>query len=138
MYQYQVPFGEAISRGFKNYCNFSGRASRSEYWWWYLFTAIVGWIIAIPSYGTIFQNAAAGITDVQFTFWTGLDYFWSLFIFLPSAGLFFRRLHDIGRSGWWWLLCFIPLVGIIILIVWLCKPSQPGDNQYGPEPNIRY
>lgn len=138
MYQYQVSFGEAISRGFKNYCNFTGRASRSEYWWWYLFTVIVSWILGGPYIFTTFQNMVGGIMDTSFSFWSLLADCWVIFIFLPSFGLLFRRLHDTGRSGWWWLLGFIPLIGTIILIIWLCQASQPGDNRYGAEPNIRY
>ncbi len=124
MYQYQLTFGEAVSRAFQNYCNFSGRSSRSEYWWWVLFTFIVGVVVSIAfCWNDTAESFASGVT--------------SLFFFLPSFGLLFRRLHDTGRSGWWWLLNFIPLVGSIILIVWCCQDSQRGDNQYGPEPNLR-
>lgn len=59
-----------------------------------------------------------------------------LALLLPSLGLCVRRLHDIGKSGWWWLLALIPIVGAIILIVWFCKDSQPTENQYGPIPNL--
>lgn len=137
MYQYQVSFGEAISRAFSNYCRFTGRASRSEFWWWELFTTLAGWVLGGPMIFTTFQNIAAGVQESSFSFWTALSYCWGLLILLPSWGLMFRRLHDIGRSGWWWLLGFIPIIGQIILIVWWCQPSQPGDNQYGPEPNMR-
>ncbi len=124
MYQYQLTFGEAVSRAFQNYCNFTGRSSRSEYWWWVLFTFIVGVVVSIAfCWNDTAESFASGVT--------------SLFFFLPSFGLLFRRLHDTGRSGWWWLLNFIPLVGSIILIVWCCQDSQRGDNQYGPEPNLR-
>ncbi len=136
MYQYQVPFGEAISRAFRNYCNFSGRASRSEYWWFYLFVQIIAYVLALPS-GLFNFSAIMNGQEPAFNFWTITVYVWGLFTFLPSFGLFFRRLHDTGRSGWWWLLGFIPLIGTIILLVWLCMPSQPGDNRFGPEPNIR-
>lgn len=137
MYQYQVSFGEAIARAFRNYCNFSGRASRSEYWWFYLFVQIVSCVLVFPWVGFNFVNIANG-QEPSFNFFTIVSYVWALATFLPSFGLLFRRLHDTGRSGWWWLLSFIPLIGVIFLIVWLCQPSQPGDNQYGPEPNIRY
>lgn len=124
MYQYQLSFGEAVSRAFQNYCNFSGRSSRSEYWWWVLFTFIVGVVIAFAfCWSQTAENFASGVT--------------SIFFFLPSFGLLFRRLHDTGRSGWWWLLSLIPVIGTIILIVWLCQDSQPGDNKYGPMPNMR-
>ena len=63
-----------------------------------------------------------------------LAYLWSLAVFIPSLAVSVRRLHDIGRSGWWLLLSLIPLVGAIILIIWYCTDSQPGANQYGPNP----
>jgi uncharacterized membrane protein YhaH (DUF805 family) len=58
----------------------------------------------------------------------------SVATFIPYLAVGVRRLHDIDRSGWWWLIGFIPLVGIIILIIWWCKPSQPGANRFGPNP----
>ncbi len=121
MYQYQVSFSQAISMAFNKYCDFNGRASRSEFWWWQLFTAILGWVFAIIGYSI---NA------------TWLSSIVSLALFLPSLGLAVRRLHDIDKSGWWYLLCLIPVVGWIVLIVWWCKESQPFDNQYGPVPNL--
>lgn len=125
MFQYQVPFGEAVKRAFSNYCCFSGRASRSEYWWWALFTAIVGTVVNYISLLILSDSAAQIVSGIV-----------SLAFLLPSLGLCVHRLHDIGKSGWWWLLVFIPIVGAIILIVWFCKDSQPADNQYGPIPNL--
>ena len=63
-----------------------------------------------------------------------LAYLWSLAMFIPGLAVSVRRLHDIGRSGWWLLLSLIPLVGAIILIIWYCTDSQPGANQYGSNP----
>ena len=128
MYQYQVSFSDAIRRAFNNYCNFSGRASRSEFWWFMLFCAIVNWAIALI-FGGLF-----GMDSIIFNI---VSYLWSLFILLPNLGLQFRRLHDTGRSGWnicWWLL---PIVGWIIVLIYLCQESQMQDNQYGPVPNLR-
>lgn len=124
MYQYQLTFGEAVTKAFSNYCNFSGRAARSEYWWFMLFGCCLSAAISILfCWSDTLTYLATGAL--------------SLFLFLPSFGLLFRRLHDTGRSGWWWLIGFIPLVGSIILLVWCLQPSQAGQNQYGPEPNIR-
>lgn len=125
MYQYQVSFSEAARRALTtNYCNFSGRASRSEFWWFQLFSFIVGCILSILLFATD-----------QSTFWTIVYYAVAVYFILPSFGLVFRRLHDTGRSGWWWLLSFIPLVGEIILIVWFCQDSQPFENRFGRVPN---
>lgn len=129
MYQYQVSFGEAIKRAFNNYCVFTGRASRSEYWWFTLFVAIVGWIIV--GFGGIGFTGDSPSTGAMI-----VAYVWELFILLPSLGLIFRRLHDTGRSGWNICWSFLPLIGTIILIVFFCQPSQPGPNKYGPEPNM--
>lgn len=124
MYQRQVTFKEAIVSAIQqNYCNFSGRASRSEFWWFQLFGFILGIVIGIVfCWSEDIMNIASGIV--------------SLGLILPNLGLIVRRLHDIGKSGWWFFLCFIPLIGIIILIVWWCKDSQMEQNEYGPVPNL--
>lgn len=125
MYQHQVTFGEAVRRALTtNYCNFSGRASRSEFWWFQLFSFIVGCILSTLLFATN-----------QSTFWTMVYYAIALYFVLPGFGLVFRRLHDTGRSGWWWLLSLIPIVGEIILLVWFCQDSQPFENRYGSVPN---
>ncbi|MDE7347053.1 MAG: DUF805 domain-containing protein [Muribaculaceae bacterium] len=124
MYQRQVTFKEAVVRAIQqNYCNFSGRASRSEFWWFQLFGFILGIVIGIVfCWSQDVMNIVSGIV--------------SLALLLPNLGLVVRRLHDIGKSGWWIFLSFIPLIGIIILIVWWCKDSQMEPNEYGPVPNI--
>lgn len=127
MYQYQVSFGEAVSRAFKNYCCFTGRASRSEYWWFALFCVIVNFGISCV-FGATFGMKS-------FVYQT-VSWLWSVAIFLPSLGLVFRRLHDTGRSGWNWCWSFLPIVGWIILIIFMCQDSQMTDNQYGPVPNM--
>ena len=102
---------------FKNYVNFEGRATRPEYWWFVLAYAIVNIILSlIPRVGTILSGILG------------------LAVLIPSIGVGVRRLHDINKSGWWYLLILIPLVGAIILIVWFVKPSDNGENQYGERP----
>lgn len=124
MYQRQVTFKEAVVKAIQqNYCNFSGRASRSEFWWFYLFCIVIGWVINL-----VFMSSETANYIVSGVF--------SLALLLPNLGLAVRRLHDIGKSGWWLFLAFIPVVGIIILIVWWCKDSQMEPNEYGPVPNM--
>lgn len=124
MYQRQVSFGEAINRAIaQNYCNFSGRSSRSEYWWYVLFTAIISCGVSLIFSGN--QTTMSIISGIV-----------NLVLLLPGLGLCVRRLHDTNRSGWWILIGFIPVVGWILLIVWFCQDSQRGPNQYGPEPNL--
>lgn len=122
MDQYQVSFGDAIKRAFSQYCCFTGRASRSEYWWFALFNFIVSAVLeAVLGTSSNFAVSIIGL--------------WSLVTLLPSLGLVFRRLHDTNRSGWNILWALLPLIGTIILIVFFCKPSDPEANNYGPMPN---
>ena len=110
----------------QHYADFTGRARRSEYWYFVLFNFIVSILIGL-SLGVI-----AGLLNVPALVY--LVYLWSLAVFIPSLAVSVRRLHDIGRSGWWLFLSLIPLVGAIILIIWYCTDSQPGANQYGSNP----
>lgn len=126
MYQYQVSFSQAVRMAFDSYCRFQGRSSRSEYWWWVLFVAILSFCI-----GIIEGILGFSMTAVQTT--SGIL---SLVLLLPGLGLSVRRLHDINKSGWWILLGLIPVVGAIILIIWFAQNSQMQDNQYGPVPNL--
>lgn len=104
----KVDFGTAIKLYFSNYATFSGRATKSEYWWTVLFTFLVG---CVPYLGWIAALA----------------------FFIPSLAVMVRRLHDTGKSGAYYFMCLIPIAGIIILIIQLCKDSEP-DNVYGPAP----
>lgn len=124
MYQRQLNFGEAVQRAVTvNYCNFQGRASRSEYWWFFLFCFIVGAVIS----GLFFWSETAE-TIVRGIF--------SLALILPSLGLAVRRMHDTGRSGWWILINLIPFIGALIFIYFAVQPSQPVPNQWGGVPNL--
>ena len=114
----QMEFTQSVKRNMTTgaYAQISGRASRSEYWWFVLFTAIA--------------SAAAGVLDV---FFPG-DLLQSLFgiaTFIPGIALGIRRMHDIGKSGWWLLIGLIPIIGWIVLIVWLATKSDVGSNQWG-------
>jgi uncharacterized membrane protein YhaH (DUF805 family) len=101
---------EAVSAAMKGYVKFSGRATRTEYWWFYLF-----WLIVVGVTGYINQNLGALVV---------------LVLLLPGVAAGIRRLHDIGKSGWWILVAFIPLIGGLILLYFLVQPSE-GDNDYG-------
>ena len=110
----------------KKYACFSGRARRQEYWLFVLFNIIAGIIVGVIS------GVLVSVTNVAAFAFLGTIY--NLAVLIPGFAVLFRRLHDTGRSGWWWLISFIPLIGIIVLIVFCCFDSQPGDNQYGPNP----
>ncbi len=112
-------FKEAISSGLKNYVNFQGRASRSEYWWFMLFWTIC-YVITIVIDGII------GIQVVSSLFALGLG--------LPTIGLAIRRLHDLDRSGWWYLICLVPVVGGLVLLYFFVTKGTEGDNRFGADP----
>ncbi len=117
-----MSFMEAVKSVFSQYAGFSGRARRSEYWYFTLFNFIVTGVFSVLS-------SVTGSTI--FSVLSGL---FSLAVLIPGIAVCIRRLHDIGKSGWYLLFVLIPLVGAIILIVWYCKDSMPGENQYGPNP----
>ena len=106
-----MSFWQAIASGFRNYVTFSGRATRSEYWYWVLLTTLIG----------------AATTNLD----TANSVF-SLITFLPSIAVGVRRLHDIDRTCWWWLLAFT-VIGIFVLIFWFCERGTRGPNRYGPD-----
>jgi uncharacterized membrane protein YhaH (DUF805 family) len=111
-------FTEAIASGFSNYVNFSDRACRSEYWYWFLFNVIAQVVTSIV-------DLAIGVQLTTSIF--------SLAVLLPGIALGVRRLHDLDRSGWWLLIAFIPLIGAIVLIVWFCTKGTDGPNRFGPD-----
>lgn len=114
---------EAVKAVFSKYATFEGRARRSEYWWFVLFNLIVSIILTIlaPGHG---GGMGGGL----------LSMVWSLATLLPSLAVGARRLHDIDRSGWWLLIGFIPLIGLIVLIVFFAKSGTPGPNRFGANP----
>jgi len=111
-----VGFGAAISLAFQNILTFNGRASRSAYWWLFLVAAIIGIVLDIIA-------IASGVKAIIFL----VDV---VFIVLTLAAQV-RRLHDIDRSGFWWFIVLIPIVGAIVLIVFDCQPGTPGPNKFG-------
>ena len=123
-----MKFKEAVKTCFSKYCCFKGRARRSEYWYWFLFYLLVTFVAAFI--GGLIQGASgteSQITDV-------LTSIVSTALLLPNLGVFVRRMHDLGKSGWYILFNLIPVVGSIILLVWECKEGEAGENKYGPNP----
>lgn len=116
---------------FENYANFNGRARRSEYWYFRLFTVLILLsAITIGSIiGSLFDNVFAGLGFAYILF-----ALYSLLMILPSIAVLVRRLHDVDKSGWFFLVSLIPLVGAIWLLIVLCTEGTSGDNQYGSDP----
>ena len=112
------------------YADFSGRARRSEYWYFALFNIIISILMAIV--GVLVGYLMGEDTGAIVTL--GLMTVYSLALLIPSLALVIRRLHDSGKSGWMALLGFVPVVGGIILLVFLLLESEPNTNKWGPNP----
>ena len=112
-----MTFSKSIETCFFKYANFNGRASRSEFWWFYLFTLIC-WIIGFV------------INPV-------IELIMILGLLIPYFAVAARRLHDIGKTGWLQLISLIPIIGTIILIVWCATEGHKKKNKYGPAINLK-
>ena len=122
-----MAFSQAVASGFQNYVNFQGRASRSEYWWWVLFIALVtaGLDLAQTAVGSA-STLGASLTMMFWAFKLGVT--------LPSLALTVRRLHDTGHSGRWIFIGFTVIGAFYPLLYWYCRPGTPGAGRYGPNP----
>ena len=103
----------------QKYAEFSGRARRREYWMFYLINMIIGSVLV--GIGTL----------IKFPYFSAI---YSLFVLIPGIAVFVRRLHDVGKSGVWFLIVLVPFVGVIWLLVLLATAGQPQANIYGPDP----
>lgn len=119
-----MTFGDAVRTCLAKYVTFSGRAIRPEYWYFVLFSIGLSLIVQISSRFVEQISAPVAI---------GAPIVLSLLLFLPSLAVSIRRLHDIGRSGWWVLIALLPVIGWILLIYWHCKPGVAA-NSYRPVP----
>jgi uncharacterized membrane protein YhaH (DUF805 family) len=117
-------FVEGTVAGFRNYVNFSGRAIRSEYWYWVLFTVLIAIVTGILD-RALFPDSEMGSGP--------LNLIANLIILLPSISIGIRRLHDIDRTGWWYLIVFT-IIGVFVLIYWACLRGTQGSNRFGPDP----
>jgi len=115
-------FFEAIESNLRNYANFSGRATRSEFWYWTLPVVIIN-----VGLGIVDERLNPG-TEFGALSWVTMIVF--LVLVMPTLAVSVRRLHDIDRSGWWFLLWFT-LVGGFVLIYWACQPGTAGSNRFG-------
>ena len=109
----------------KKYAVFNGRARRKEYWMFFLCNLIIGFLLGIIE--GILGISSQGDQSI-------LANIYMLAVLLPSLAVGARRLHDTNRSGWWLLISFVPIIGAIVLLVFLVQDSQAGQNQYGPSP----
>ena len=134
-------FIEAVKTCFRKFATFSGRAKRSEYWWFVLFAVIINVVLSMLAFSTMDLSAMATDPNAVMAMYTSpamiLNMIIGLILFIPMLAAGSRRLHDTGKSGWWqllWLLGVIPIVGLlgmIALIYLLVQKSQEGENKYG-------
>ncbi len=110
----------------KKYAVFEGRSRRKEYWFFSLFNAIFSVVLVIADllFGTSGGAFSPGL----------LSGLYALGVFLPALAVLVRRLHDTNRSGWWVLISFLPLIGVLVLLFFSLQEGQPGENQYGISP----
>jgi uncharacterized membrane protein YhaH (DUF805 family) len=116
-----MSFTQAIASGFLHYAKFAGRASRSELWFWLLFSSLAG---IVPE---LFDRAIDPSNGI-------LSALWGFAVIVPTLAVAVRRLHDTDRNGWWLLLFFIPFFGGLVLIVWFCLGGKRGYNRFGANP----
>lgn len=129
-----MSFKDAIKTCFSKYADFSGRARRSEYWYWTLFNILVSAILGGINGGITSAINLGSAGDLKANLMSsGLAGLWSIAVLIPSLAVVVRRLHDVGKSGWYYLLMFIPIIGWIIVLCAFLKDSQ-GPNKYGDSP----
>ena len=137
-----MSFLEAIKTCFQKFAEFQGRASRPEFWWFVLLYYIIILAPALPLLALAsnsprrtslgFDESVSGVA-LFFVFLTGVAV---LAFIIPYLAAWFGRLHDTGKSGWWWLLALLPF-GWIVLLVFLVSEGDRGLNQYGPPPGVQ-
>lgn len=120
-------FQEAVKKCFSEYITFTGRAARSELWWFVLFILLGNLVFSFLDrmlFGSGMDGQQVSILGALF----------SLAVFLPSIAVGVRRLHDLDKSGWWYLLILIPLLGALILIFFFVQKGTTGPNRFGEDP----
>ena len=126
-------FAEAIKSFWSNYATFKGRARRSEYWFIQLFLVLTNLAVAAIDLALMngdvdrfIANGGGGIVGL----------IWILVTIVPALAVLVRRLHDTGKSGWWALIGFVPLIGGIVLLVFTVLDSDAGENKFGVSPEV--
>ena len=123
----------ATKKALTNYVNFSGRAGRPEFWWWVLAALIVTIIVRIVD-GLLFAPLM-GFDGFNENAWRPLSMLLGLALILPAIAVGVRRMHDIGKSGWWLLLGLVPIIGALVVIYFYAQKGDPDSNRFGaPEP----
>ncbi len=116
-------FFDAVRSVLSQYVGFSGRALRSEYWYWVLFTVLLSIVTSIIDVALFPFEDSSPLNSIT-----------NLALLLPGLAVSVRRLHDVGRSGWWVLLALVPLIGWIVLVIWAATKGDAAANRFGPPP----
>jgi len=126
-------FGEAVKSFWSHYSQFTGRSRRSEYWWIQLFLVLTNLAVAAIDLALMggdvdrfIANGGGGIVGL----------IWILVTIVPALAVLVRRLHDTGKTGWWALIGFVPLIGGIVLLVFTVLDSDAGENKFGESPKV--
>lgn len=117
-----MDFVSAAKSGFAKYFDFQGRASRSEFWYFSLLYLLTMAAAVVLDLNVLKRDFAAFTVVAHFTFW------------IPNISVFIRRMHDLNRTGWWYLVLFVPVIGGITAFILLCKKGTDGPNRYGEAP----
>ncbi|MEO9575665.1 MAG: DUF805 domain-containing protein [Tateyamaria sp.] len=120
-------FQDAVKKCLSNYANFGGRAARSEFWWFALFVFLGNFVLSLVD-SLLFGTTLDG---QQYSVLGGL---FSLGMLIPSIAAGVRRLHDLDKSGWWYLLIFIPIIGALVLLFFFVQKGTDGGNRFGTDP----
>ena len=126
-------------RVLKKYAVFSGRARRKEYWMFYLFNVIFSLVAMLLNLVIVLGIGLGGFSPLSIVYTASVVFVpivYAIAVFVPGLAVSVRRLHDIGKSGWYVLIILIPIAGPIWFLVLMCLDSQPGDNKYGPNPKV--
>jgi uncharacterized membrane protein YhaH (DUF805 family) len=122
----------AVTTVLGKYATFTGRATRSEYWWWVLALILLMLVLGVIDGALV--APVMGFEQFSPEAAQPLSTLASLALLIPSLAVSVRRLHDVDRSGWWYLLSLIPVIGTLVLLYWYVQPGTSGDNRFGPEP----
>ena len=131
-----MSLGESLTSVFNKYATFTGRARRSEYWWFSICYYVIVFVLNIASMGMLVgvMSGEMSYNDPTFSMFQTMSVILGLGLLLPSLAVTVRRFHDIGKSGWNILWAAIPLIGAIIVLVWMCQDSDVVANKYGESP----
>ncbi len=114
------------------YADFSGRSQRMEYWLFTLFYALV--IVVLLGFAILFGSPAGEERTLAENYFLAVTGLWVLGTIIPSIAVTVRRLHDQDKSGWYYFISFVPYVGGIVMLIFMCLDGTSGPNRYGPDP----